>query len=564
MLALGKIGRCIPSSCSKEDVHAGLTSAWEAVVSDSGLEIFADNCYSKDENINLDEADWVMIVILCLFGFTVAFSTLVDIGGNVFNVKQLKSSPWSQTLRGFSAYSNTVKIFSTGKISQDSLTCINGIRFLSMTWVLISHGYSQFGSSLPVNNLLYLADGKGPVYGNLAFQAILNGFPSVDSFFFIGATLLAFITLRELDKTNGGNVQFWIMYYVHRYIRLTGVYALVIGITATLIKFFAVGPYSILVEYEIKNCKKDWWTNILYINNLKWVSDTQPMCMPVSWYLANDMQFFLISPLIIYPLWKYPRFGLGAGFLWMVAGTVIPMVIVYINDFPLSVSFMTMENFAYFSDVYVVPWCRFQPYIMGLMFGWLLHRMRSQPKLKLNPFIITWIWAAIGAAGAAVVYCLYPFQIELAEAGNIGLVGNLATRVVYNGLHRLAWSVCLGWVILACVKGAGGPINQILSWHAWIPLARLSYCIYLVHYTLISYLVGLPSFSVSFSHPLGVFWVLAILSLSIFVAYVAVIFLEAPIVALEKILFQTILGTGKKGGMTEKIPSEKSPTIQEQ
>ena len=230
-------------------MHAGLTSAWEAVVSDSGLEIFADNCYSKDENINLDEADWVMIVILCLFGFTVAFSTLVDIGGNVFNVKQLKSSAWSQTLRGFSAYSNTVKIFSTGKISQDSLTCINGIRFLSMTWVLISHGYSQFGSSLPVNNLLYLADGKGPVYGNLAFQAILNGFPSVDSFFFIGATLLAFITLRELDKTNGGNVQFWIMYYVHRYIRLTGVYALVIGITATLIKFFAVGTYSILVEY---------------------------------------------------------------------------------------------------------------------------------------------------------------------------------------------------------------------------------------------------------------------------------------------------------------------------
>ena len=34
-------------------------------------------------------------------------------------------------------------------------------------------------------------------------QVIENGFPSVDSFFFIGATLLAYLTLKELDKKQG-------------------------------------------------------------------------------------------------------------------------------------------------------------------------------------------------------------------------------------------------------------------------------------------------------------------------------------------------------------------------
>jgi peptidoglycan/LPS O-acetylase OafA/YrhL len=379
----------------------------------------------------------------------------------------------------------------------------------------------------------------------LAFQAILNGFPSVDSFFFIGATLLSYITLKELDKTMGGNIQFWIMYYVHRYIRLTGVYALVIGITATLLKFFAGGPYSTIVQSEIDNCKNYWWTNILYINNFKNVADSPPMCMPVSWYLANDMQFFIISPLVLYPLWKYPKIGFPAGILWLVFGTIVPMVIVYINDFPLSVSFMTYQSLDYFFDFYVTPWCRFQPYISGLLFGWILHRMRDQAKLKLNSFIVLWIWAALGATGAAVTYGLYSYQLEFTASGNSALVGSLATRIAYNGLHRLAWSVCLGWVILACVKGAGGPINHILSWHAWIPLARISYCTYLVHFTVIGYVTSLPSFSVSFSHPLALYWILALMCLSIFVAYIAVILLEAPIVTLEKILFQAVLGHGK-------------------
>jgi peptidoglycan/LPS O-acetylase OafA/YrhL len=335
------------------------------------------------------------------------------------------------------------------------------------------------------------------------------------------------------------------MFYVHRYIRLTGIYALVVGTSATLLKFFAVGPYSTLIQTEVDACKKEWWTNILYVNNLQWIGDMITMCMPVSWYLANDMQFFLISPLIIYPIWRYNLYGVGVGFLWLVAGTIIPMVIVGVNNFPLSVSFLTNETLGYYFDFYVVPWCRFQPYILGLLFGWLLHRMRDQPKLKLSSFFIIWIWAALGAAGAAVVYGLYPYQIAFSESGNSELVGSLAARVTYNGLHRLAWSVCLGWVILACVKGAGGPINQILSWHAWVPLARLSYCIYLVHFTLIGYITSLASFTVSFSHSLTVYWILALLSMSIFVAYIAVILFEAPIVTLEKVLFQTILGTEK-------------------
>ena len=35
--------------------------------------------------------------------------------------------------------------------------------------------------------------------------------------------------------------------------------------------------------------------------------------MAETWYLANDMQLFLISPLLIYPLWRWKK----AGLIWL-------------------------------------------------------------------------------------------------------------------------------------------------------------------------------------------------------------------------------------------------------
>jgi peptidoglycan/LPS O-acetylase OafA/YrhL len=121
--------------------------------------------------------------------------------------------------------------------------------------------------------------------------------------------------------------------------------------------------------------------------------------------------------------------------------------------------------------------------------------------------------------------------------------------MAYNGLHRLGWCICLGWVILACQKGAGGPVNAVLSWPAWTPLARISYSMYLIHYQVIAYFTALPSFSVSFSHVLVVYWLLALLCASIFVALVVVVLVEAPLVQLEKMLFKQLgIGNGKTRG----------------
>jgi len=114
---------------------------------------------------------------------------------------------------------------------------------------------------------------------------INNSFVSVDSFFIIGGILLGYLTFRELDKTNSFlNVP---LFYLHRYIRykdyllhfvmavhilrISGIYAFVIGYTATIFKFLQWGPRN-RVEETSQACRDTWYTNLAYINiyNYRW------------------------------------------------------------------------------------------------------------------------------------------------------------------------------------------------------------------------------------------------------------------------------------------------------
>ena len=133
---------------------------------------------------------------------------------------------------------------------------------------------------------------------------------------------------------------------------------------------------------------------------------------------------------------------------------------------------------------------------MGLGLGYLLYKMKDQQKLPLNPMALAWIWAIAFLVGCLVIYGLVPYQKDLQSDAP------LAERAIYGGFHRLAWALAVSWVILACIKGAGGPVNSILSWPAWVPLARMSFAIYLVHMTVMSVVNSYASYRVNASQVL--------------------------------------------------------------
>jgi peptidoglycan/LPS O-acetylase OafA/YrhL len=56
----------------------------------------------------------------------------------------------------------------------------------------------------------------------------------------------------------------------------------------------------------------------------------------------------------------------------------------------------------------------------------------------------------------------------------------------YAGFHRLGWTLSLAWIVIACSKGYGGPVNAILSWSGFQPLSKLTYAAYLTHVVVIN------------------------------------------------------------------------------
>lgn len=57
-------------------------------------------------------------------------------------------------------------------------------------------------------------------------------------------------------------------------------------------------------------------------------------CLSHSWYSAVDMQFYLVSPLLLIPLARWPRFGLGLLAFLFTCSVSVTAALTAINDYP--------------------------------------------------------------------------------------------------------------------------------------------------------------------------------------------------------------------------------------
>lgn len=71
---------------------------------------------------------------------------------------------------------------------------------------------------------------------------------------------------------------------------------MVLGFYIQISPHLGSGPFWISY-YSVDSCAAGWWRNLLFVNNLN--SHMYDQCMVWTWYVANDMQFFLVSPLFL-------------------------------------------------------------------------------------------------------------------------------------------------------------------------------------------------------------------------------------------------------------------------
>ncbi|XP_055947832.1 nose resistant to fluoxetine protein 6-like [Argiope bruennichi] len=421
----------------------------------------------------------------------------------------------------FCIFTNGQKILNTAS-AEGQLPSLHGIRFLSMTWVILGHTYASMSSI--VNDS---ADAIGLI-DRWTFQVILNGFFSVDSFFVLSGFLTGYLYFQQAKKTDGKIP--WLYFYIHRYIRLTPVYMIVLAFYTTLSPFLGSGPlwpdYDVVVE-----CKNNWWWNILYINNFQ--SDNL-YCMGWSWYLANDMQFYVISPLFLISLWRWPKIGYSLLGLFFSITFACNFVLTYeydiiagfgnINLLSKDAANVINRINGAFDKIYYKPYTRIGPYLVGLFLAYYICKRKWNKSPSLN-----WVTLAVGwiVASGITLTCqfgLYHLDLTTLEA------------CFYNALSRTGFALGLGWVIFVCVIGQGGVVNSILSWKALIPLSRLTYCAYLVHLIVVlTYFTSVRTLT-NFSHINAVLLYLGMLVITYGAAVATSLLFESPVIRLERLI----------------------------
>ncbi|XP_046739404.1 nose resistant to fluoxetine protein 6-like isoform X2 [Diprion similis] len=545
------LGLCLPASCSSKELSLILKKLFQERT------LLAGNLYSADfkllevRDLNDDHlwlVDGEIIIVATFLVLTIglvivgtSYDVLVyqkqirakKISSNNNNeccyekktanttesavvLPEFKQSTLAKFILCFSCYTNTKIIFDT-KLGPDAIPPIHGLRFLGMMWIVMIH------------TIFYMtdyADNKPWAWRKaegFAVQIISNSTLSVDTFFFMSGFLVSYLYLnsnkgkKEDNKSVDyvGKVNDFALTVLKRFIRLTPAYMMVLGILQINAGWYGKTSQFYMTERPQEVCAKYWWRNILYINNL---FGRETMCMTWSWYLSNDMQFFVIATftLILSSVFFYTAVGVLTFLL--ISSTVLTGYISYIYEYV-----PTMDAQYNMLDIlYDPPWTRIGPYIIGVGTAYILIKLNKKLDVKKRTIVLGWCLGSL--CNISVLFGLWERHISV------------LTSAFYVALSRTVWAIGIAWLIIACSTNHGGIINTILSYKVFVPLSRLTYCAYLLNPFLINsvYLHAETPIHVDFLPNASIF--LGNFVITYFCAYTLSLLFETPIVLLMRML----------------------------
>jgi len=246
-------------------------------------------------------------------------------------------------------------------ISMSSSKCLNGMRSISMLWIIFGHTLAV-QSSIGYNNPAAMLPPTGMLASTLG-SIILSARYAVDTFLFIGGYLVMSGLLKRLDPTLEEDyevdieteqiVDFWtsvmaklrlvnlnhvvvgdyvnrlrkkriggadsssvsrkkkttkgllwmIPFLIHRVLRILPTYGFVLLIWWKVAVTMGDGPFWPRWATLVAQCDANAWTNMLFVNNL--VPRNQPFgetseCMYHAWYLGVDFQLCaVLTPIFV-------------------------------------------------------------------------------------------------------------------------------------------------------------------------------------------------------------------------------------------------------------------------
>jgi hypothetical protein len=531
-----EIGVCFPKACTREDVSqlmnksTPLGSAWgcQWVPMICRPEFIPGNPFVESDRVtSTSQADlrspdakcWVAVAICASMSLLIAASTFMTCAAQRRVAQVAPASDGNQALleqggeappRARPGMEKNVVIRAFSLVGSDgtwdklwqipaykNTDCLNGLRVLSMFWVVLGHSFLMSEGIAGYENPQDISNSA--VNPNAAetdwkFMFVLNAQMSVDTFFFLGGFLFSLLTVKELQRSRGkfNHIQALIL----RYLRLTPSLGFVMMVYYLIWPYFAHGPFAPRFQNSIyRRCDISWWSELTYsINFVPRSSDD--VCMGWTWYLGDDMIFFIVGILVL-PLYHKSRVIAWCSVILMtIASFAITGYLIF--KYHLAPEALDYHNAQYSLYAYSKPYTRIPVYFVGVASAWVLIQMEEKGITTRTG------WVGNGMATAlwwtAMIVLTFITFIVFSDHGNYRNSWSDMESFFYLTFSRPIWAVCWAIVTFLCYYGHAPATDAFLAHRFWTPFARLT----MVHISVIlSALSSLLDAWCNFTHSVG-------------------------------------------------------------
>mmetsp|Transcript_9091 Transcript_9091/g.8677 ORF Transcript_9091/g.8677 Transcript_9091/m.8677 type:complete len:382 (+) Transcript_9091:397-1542(+) len=303
------------------------------------------------------------IVLLWLLGMLVSYTNIGNNGNFRSDKIEDRKMAWALALHSWNPIVNLQKLFTVKDGGDKTLNVLNGVRVLSIGWVILGHSFAfvMFSSVKNSQSLKVLFESDW-------FSLVPGGYFAVDTFFFLSGFLTFALLISKMYPKRGmiGIVNTLLIYF-HRYYRLIFPMVYIQFFTMYVVRYIGSGPmYRTTWDWMNKSCFANPWSNFLFIANFHpWSMGSA--CIGWVWYLMCDMQFFIISPPLIVIYCLNRKIGKLVVLSLIIISMIINGILALVWD--ISMDGKSSKNQNVGDVVYNKPWSRMGAYFVGAMFG---------------------------------------------------------------------------------------------------------------------------------------------------------------------------------------------------
>ncbi|XP_022165577.1 nose resistant to fluoxetine protein 6-like isoform X2 [Myzus persicae] len=480
---------CFPDSCTNEDIRISvdraLTPAFQA--RNISVNVAVPPLMYTSKSTTLKYTNTVLVI----YGiFIVGIGLMV--AGTFYELFADHSKPEKSTfvgkcLRSYSMITNMRNLLEDPKTKDFAVT--NGLKTMGIISVIIGH---RVALNLGVPSF-------DPEHSEHIFTDFWWSFlksPVAVEIFFIVSGFFTYVLIEERLRS-GKSLKFMFL-IIYRIIRIFPTYITVIVIFAFVLPFMGDGPLWKLIVYpEAEFCRKNWWTNLLFINNYV---HSNEMCMVHAWYLACDMHFFIIGIFLTYIIWRWNKAGVCIYGVLFALSIYIPAKSIYDNKqwgvMPyFHGNIKNLRTTEHFQKIYIKSHHRITTYLVGLAAAFIYLQIK-QSKIKFS----------VKNRTIGFMICLLLHIICYIVTGYLylpGLTYNPWNHIIYFTFQRIIYSLTISYLLVVSSLSNFGFISSFIECKLFTVISRLSYVLYLTHF-----IVQLQSIGEIRQPKFGNFWTL--------------------------------------------------------